>query len=289
MTLMIDAHVHVWNLSVSAYAWLGPRHRVLHQTYGPERAAAALAEAGIGQAVLVQAEDSLADTAYLLDVAARHSFVAGVVGWVPLDEPPGARAALDRWQQAPAFRGVRHLVHDDPRDDFLRLLSVRTSLAEIARRGLAFDVPDAWPRHLPAAAELATALPELTVVVDHLAKPPRGANEMPAWASGLAAVAAAPNTVAKLSGLQAPGQPLTAAALRPVFDLALELFGPRRLMYGGDWPLTVPYGGYRAAWSVYAELIGTLTPEEQEWLWWRTASRTYRLPEGWTGQTVAAA
>ena len=49
-------------------------------------------------------------------------------------------------------------------------------------------------------------------------------------------------------------------------------------MYGGDW-LTVPYGGYRAAWSVYADLIGTLTPEEQEWLWRRTASHTYRLPK----------
>ena len=85
--------------------------------------------------------------------------------------------------------------------------------------------------------------------------------------------------VTKLSGLQAPGQLFTRDALRPVFDLALELFGPRRLMYGGDWPLTVRYGGHHAAWSVYAELIGTLTPGEQEWLWWRTASHTYRLPE----------
>ena len=97
---------------------------------------------------------------------------------------------------------------------------------------------------------------------------------MTAWASALSTVAAAPNTVAKLSGLQAPGQPFTASALRPVFELALELFGPRRLMYGDDWPLTVPYGGYGAAWSVYAELIGTLTPEEQEWLWLRKARGT---------------
>ena len=275
---MIDAHLHVWDLSVSAYAWLGARGGVLHQTYGPDRAAAALAEAEVAQAVLVQAEDSLPDTAYLLDVAARHPFVAGVVGWVPLDDPPAATAALDRWQQQPEFRGVRHLVHDDRRDDFLSLPTVRTSLGEVARRGLAFDVPDAWPRHLAAVVELARALPQLTVVVDHLAKPPRGSDEMAAWAGTLRAVAAAPNTVAKLSGLQAPGQPFTAAALRPVFDLALELFGPRRLMYGGDWPLTVPHGGYRAAWSVYAELIGTLTPQKQSWLWERTASRTYRLP-----------
>ncbi len=278
MTPMIDAHLHVWDLSVSAYAWLGPRHGVLHQTYGPERAAAALAEAEVTQVVLVQAEDSLRDTEYMLDVAARHAFVAGVVGWAPLDDPAAATTALDRWQQAPAFRGVRHLVHDDPRDDFLSLPPVRTSLAEVARRGLAYDVPDAWPRHLAAVADLAEALPELTVVVDHLAKPPRGTSEMDAWARTLTAVAASPNTVAKVSGLQAPGQPFTAAALRPVFDLALQLFGPRRLMYGGDWPLTVPYGGYGAAWSVYAELIGTLSAEEQEWLWWRTASHTYRLP-----------
>ena len=106
MTLMIDAHVHVWNLSVSAYAWLGPRHRVLHQTYGPERAAAALAEAGIGQAVLVQAEDSLADTAYLLDVAARHPSLppsSAGFGSMTLRRPQQPSTAGSRRPRSEAF------------------------------------------------------------------------------------------------------------------------------------------------------------------------------------------
>ena len=274
---MIDAHLHLWDLQRSAYSWITPDHGPLHTTITAERAAGELAAVGVDRAVLVQAEDSVADTEFLLEVAAEHDWVAGVVGWVQLDAPDVAAAQLDRFATDPAFRGVRHLVHDDPRDDFLALPSVRTSLGLLAERGLPYDVPDAWPRHLGATADLAGALPELTVVLDHLGKPPHGRPDLPAWREQFAAVAARPNTVAKVSGLQVRGEPFTAAGIRPAWETALELFGPDRLLVGSDWPMTLLTAGYAGTWEVMAELLGELTEEEQGKILEGTARRVYRL------------
>ncbi|OZM82909.1 amidohydrolase [Pseudonocardia sp. MH-G8] len=274
---MIDAHLHLWDLQRSNYSWITPELGPLHTTIRAERAEAELRAAGVTHAVLVQAEDSVTDTEFMLDVAAAHGWVAGVVGWVQLDDPALAQAQLDRFSGDPAFRGVRHLVHDDPRDDFLALPSVRTSLGLLAERGLPFDVPDAWPRHLTATAELAGALPGLTVVLDHLGKPPHGKPDLPRWREAFAAVAARPNTVAKVSGLQVAGEPFTVAAIRPAWETALELFGPDRLLWGSDWPMTLLTAGYAGTWEVMSQLVGELTAEEQNKILAATARRVYGL------------
>jgi L-fuconolactonase len=274
---VIDAHLHLWDLRRSAYSWITPELGPLHTTITAERAAGELAAVGVERAVLVQAEDSVADTEFMLEVAAEHDWVAGVVGWVQLDDPDIASAQLDRFTADPAFRGVRHLLHDDPRDDFLALPAVRTSLGMLAERGLPYDVPDAWPRHLTATAELAGALPGLTVVLDHLGKPPHGKQDFPAWRDAFAAMAARPNTVAKVSGLQVRGEPFTAAGIRPAWETALELFGPDRLLWGSDWPMTLLTAGYGGTWEVMAELFGELTEKEQGKILEGTAQRVYRL------------
>jgi L-fuconolactonase len=275
---VVDSHLHVWDLSGGGYGWLGPRHGELHRSFGPEDAVEVLAAAGVGSAVLVQADDTDADTDFMLSAAERYDELVGVVGWVRLDDPPAAGARLDELTGG-ALCGIRHLVHDDPRENFLSLPEVRTSLADVAARGLAFDVPDAWPRHLDAVAALARDLPQLTVVVDHLGKPPRGTADMTAWEASLRRVAAAsPSTVAKLSGLQVPGQPFTEAALQPVLDVALDAFGADRLMYGGDWPMTVPDGGYLPHWQVVSSLVGRLSPAEGAAVLAGTARRVYHLP-----------
>lgn len=277
MTRVVDSHLHVWDLETGDYSWLGPQHGPLYRSFGPGEAATELAAAGVDSAVLVQAEDSTRDTAYLLDVARRHDWVSGVVGWVRLDDPASAEQQLAEFAGQEYFAGVRHLVHDDPRDGFLALPEVRRSLGLLAARGLPFDVPDAWPRHLTATADLAAALPGLTIVVDHLGKPPRGEAGLADWAAALRRTAGYPNTVAKVSGLQRTGQPFTTDALRPVLHAALEAFGSARLMYGGDWPMTVAAGSYLSHWEVIDALIDELTSDERADLRHRTATRTYSL------------
>ena len=274
----IDAHLHVWDLTVNRYSWLGPQHGPLYTNFTPEQARDELAASGVGSAVLVQAEDSVAETQFMLDIADRSDWVAGVVGWVPLEDPGAAAAVLERFGRHPRFCGVRQLVHDDPRPDVLDLPPVRESLRLLAAAGVPLDVPDAWPRHLEQAGRLGEDLPDLVVVVDHLAKPPRELrSELSQWRTQMARVARNPNAVAKVSGLRRPGVPYTADALRPVWEAALELFGPERLMYGSDWPMTVPDGGYGPTYEVLAELVGELSPAEQRSVMGDTARRVYRL------------
>ncbi len=276
----IDAHLHVWDLSCSEYAWLTPDMGALHASFSAEQARAELDAVGIAEAVLVQAEDSERDTELMLDIARRHPWAVGVVGWVQLDEVAVAERQLDRWQQDAAFCGVRHLVHVDQRDDFLSLPAVRRSLGVLARRGLAFDVPDAWPRHLAATARLATELPDLRIVVDHLGKPPFGGDDWARWHRVLADVAAHPGTTAKVSGLQVPGRPLSIDQVRPAWDAALELFGPQRLMWGSDWPMTVAVDGYAGTWQVMSRLVGELSDDEQSMILRGTATSVYQLLRG---------
>jgi L-fuconolactonase len=275
--VVVDAHLHVWDLDRSAYSWLTPDLGPLYATFTPEQAHAELTSAGVTAAVLVQAEDSERDTELMLEAGGRHPWIAGVVGWVQLDDAAVAERQLERWLEEPLLCGVRHLVHDDPRDDFLRLEPVRRSLRMLADRGIPFDVPDAWPRHLAATADLAGAIDDLRVVVDHLGKPPFGGADWHDWRTALAAVAARPGTVAKVSGLQVPGRPFTVEAVRPAWDVALELFGPDRLMWGSDWPLTVLVGGYQHAWDVMSALIGELSAGEQERILSGTAASIYAL------------
>lgn len=280
-TRVIDSHLHVWDRQVSDYSWLGPQHGELYDDFRAERALEVLAFAGVDAAVLVQADDSVADTRYLLGVADSFDFVAGVVGWIALDDPATAVRQLEEHAAHPKFRGVRQLTHIDPRADVLSLPAVRRTLTVLADAGLPFEVPDAWPRDLANVADLAADLPELVVVVDHLGKPPRGrAADLGAWEADLRTVAERPNTVAKVSGLQQPGQPFTTDALRPVLDVALDAFGASRLMYGGDWPMTVTDGGYQRHWQVVRDLIGELSASEQAQLLGGTASTVYDLLDG---------
>ncbi|MFB2579715.1 amidohydrolase [Herbiconiux sp. P15] len=276
MTGIVDAHLHLWELGEGRYGWLGSGKGPLCRSFRAEEAAIELAAAGVSSAVLVQADDTDDDTDRMLAVAADNAWVAGVVGWVDLADPRATEARLDEIAADPVLCGIRHLVHADPDPWFLDRPEVATSLALLARRRLAFDVPDAWPRHLDQATSIARGIPELTVVLDHLGKPPRG-GDLTGWRRALERFAAVPNTVAKVSGLHVEGTECSPAALTEIWLVALEAFGPERLMWGGDWPMTVPHGGYAPTFDVLGELIRTLSATEQQRVLGDTARQVYRL------------
>jgi len=276
--MVIDAHVHLWD-PADGYAWqldfgFEPG---LRRPITAAEARTELDAAGVDQAILVQADNTAVDTDRMLAAAAANPWIAGVVGWIPLDDPARADAALDARADETALRGIRQLVHFDARGDTLELPGVRASLALVARRGLAFEVPDAWPRHLAQTSDLAAALPELTVVIDHLAKPPFGGEDWGAWAAELARAAERPNTVAKVSGLHAAGVAHPVDVVRPAWELALEMFGPDRLMYGSDWPMTAAGSGYASTWWQLGTLVAELSAPERHALLEGTARRVYRL------------
>ncbi|GAB3152054.1 amidohydrolase family protein [Microbacterium neimengense] len=277
MTALIDAHLHLWDIGSGGYGWLTPEAGPLYATFDAAMAEQELRAAAVTGAVLVQADDTDADTDAMLAVADVHTWVAGVVGWLPLDDPERAERRLAELRLHPAFCGVRHLVHDDPRRGFLDLPTVRRSLRLLAQAGLAFDVPNAWPHHLGQTVDIADDVADLVIVIDHLAKPPRGREDFDDWRAEFRRAASRPNTVAKVSGLRAPGAAYSVGALREVWETTLEAFGPERMMWGSDWPVTVPEGGYAPTFAVLMSLIDELAPAERDAVRRRTASRVYRL------------
>ncbi|GAA1496605.1 amidohydrolase family protein [Paeniglutamicibacter kerguelensis] len=274
----LDAHLHLWQIGdPGAYPWLTPDLGELYADFTPSMAEAELADSAVDGAILVQAADTLADTEFMLGVAAEYDWVLGVVGWVDLCAPQSLEDQLESWRGSGPFCGVRHLVHDDPRADFLERPDVSASLELLAKHDIPLDIPDAFPRHLDQALRVAARHPDLRIVVDHLAKPPLGSSDgaFAAWRDSFTRLAQLPQVFTKLSGLRIPHAGYDVSKLRPAFDVALEAFGPGRMMYGGDWPMTVPAGGYAPTLRVFETLVGTLAVAEQESLWAGTARRVY--------------
>jgi len=275
---MIDTHQHLWKPSERRYEWLDAAGLPLNADFGPEDVAADVAAAGITATVLVQAADSYEDTMYMLSVAARAPVVRGVVAWAPLDRTAEAEAALDLYAASPVVRGVRVLNHNygDPR--WLLRDEVDAGLRLLAPRGLALDVVSVLPGHLIVLAELAQRHPELTLVLDHMAKPDIGAKGWEPWASLMADVAARPNVSVKLSGLNTASAPgWTWNDWLPYVDHAVEHFGSKRIMLGSDWPVATLAGDFAGVWKAQREVIGHLTHEQQDDILFRSAIRAYSL------------
>ncbi|MBG6055328.1 putative TIM-barrel fold metal-dependent hydrolase [Salinibacterium sp. CAN_S4] len=153
----------------------------------------------------------------------------------------------------------------------------------VADAGLAFDLPDAWPHLLPSLPGLSRTVPHLKIVIDHLGKPPADSEGFAAWKRSLELAAEQPTTIVKLSGLSAAARSGGSGSVRRAWRVALDLFGPGRIAYGGDWPMTEAAGGYDQEFAAVADLVGELSPEEQHSIFYETAQRTYNLSTGATG------
>jgi L-fuconolactonase len=275
---MIDTHQHLWKPSERRYAWLDAAGLPLNADFGPEDVAADVAAAGITGTVLVQAADSYEDTFYMLSVAARTPVVHGVVAWAPLDRTAEAEAALDLYAASPVVRGIRVLNHnyDDPR--WLLRPEVDAGVRLLAPRGLALDVVSVLPEHLVMLAELAERHPELTIVLDHLAKPDIAGTGWEPWASLIADAAARPNVSVKLSGLNTASSPdWTWKDWVPYVDHAVTHFGAERIMLGSDWPVSTLAGDFAGVWTAQREVIGHLSHEQQDDILYRSAINAYSL------------
>lgn len=276
---VIDAHHHLWELT-SSTVWPAPEDGPLYRDFDLAELEPQLDDAEVDRTVLVQTEDSDADTDFLLAAAASSSRVAGVVGWLPLDRPSRAETRLGVLEAAPKFVGVRCLIHRIGDDDWLVRPDVDDGLTMLERHGVPFDVVADQPAQLHHVAGIAARHPDLPLVIDHLAKPPIGAGDDSAWRAELVRAAGPSNVHAKLSGLYprvGDRRDWTAQTLRPYVELALELFGADRLMLGSDWPVCVTAGGYQRVWSALHHLIDELSPAECAAIRGDTATRFYRL------------
>ncbi|WP_330300532.1 amidohydrolase family protein [Streptomyces sp. NBC_00503] len=278
---IVDAHHHVWDLSVRDQDWItGPELAPLRRDFSLADLVPHARAAGVTATVLVQTITVAEETPEFLAMAARSDLVAGVVGWTDLTAPAVADtlAGLRAGPGGEHLVGLRHQVQGEPDPRWLVRPEVLRGLTATAEAGLVYDLV-VKPYQLAAAIEAAQRLPGLAFVLDHLGKPPVASGELAPWAEQIRRLAALPNTVCKLSGMvtEADWDSWTADDLRPYADTVLDAFGPARLMFGSDWPVCRLAATYAEVLAAARDMTAGLSLAERREVFTGTAVRTYGL------------
>ena len=273
----IDAHQHFWQYNQQDYGWIGPAAKVLQRDFLPADLELAMASVGIHGAVSVQARQSLVETRWLLDLATRHTCIRGVVGWLPLTAPD-AQAHIAAAAANPKLKALRHVLQDEADDHYILREDFNRGIRMLGLHHLAYDLL-IFERHLPQTIKFVDQHPHQIFVVDHLAKPRVKQQLIEPWRKLITQLAMRANVYCKISGImtEADHQHWTSADLQPYLQTALQAFGPRRLMFGSDWPVCLLAGSYLRWHQTVAEFIAPLTPDEQNRIMGDTAIEAYRL------------
>jgi L-fuconolactonase len=275
--IKIDAHQHFWRYNARDYGWIGPHMEVLKRDYMPGELRPLQRQVGIEGTVAVQARQTVGETRWLLELAARHPFIKGVVGWVDLCDP-GLATVLDVLSTEPKLCGVRHVVQDEPDDGFLLREDFCRGIGMLARYDLAYDLL-IYGRHLRVACDFVERFPEQRFVLDHMAKPPIATGEIGPWADGLRRLAEHRNVACKVSGMvtEADWGSWQPSDMRPYLDVAFEAFGVGRILLGSDWPVCTVAGDYAQVMQVATDYVAEFTAEAQAAVCGGNAARFYRL------------
>jgi L-fuconolactonase len=272
----VDAHIHFWRYSREAYGWIDDSMAPLQRDFLPADAAREMRAAGMDACVAVQARQTPEETRWLLELAARHQFICGVVGWVDL-RAPDLDAQLEELSSHRKLVGLRHIVQAEP-DDFLRQDDFRRGVGKLEQYGFAYDIL-VYARQLPAAIDFAAALPSGRLVLDHLGKPAIRGGGFDEWRRGLDRLAALPHVRAKLSGLvtEADWRRWTAEDIHRYVNAALDSFGAERLMIGSDWPVCTVAASYRQVIDLVRSAIAHRTEAERAAIMGGTARAFWNL------------
>lgn len=276
MSRRIDAHHHLWHYTAEEYGWISDDESELRRDFILPELSDLLASAGVDGTVAVQARQTVEETRWLLEVAKAHSSLFGVVGWLPLASCD-LTTYLDHFLSSPWLKGLRHVVQAEP-DGFLDSKEFNEGVRALQGSGLTYDLL-IFARQLPEALRFVDRHPNQAFVVDHIAKPDIRTGEIARWSQNLRELARRPHVSCKISGMVTEAGPKqwTAAQLRPYFDVALDAFGPSRLMIGTDWPVLTVGCEYGEWWCLIESWIASLNIEERAMILGETASRVYHL------------
>jgi L-fuconolactonase len=276
--MRIDAHHHLWRYNEQEYAWITPEMGALRNDFLLQDLRAELSTANVDGTVAVQARQTVDETEWLLQLADDASPILGVVGWLPLASED-LEGHLARCAANPKLKGLRHVVQAEPAG-FLGQPTFNRGLHLLHGFGLVYDLLIVAGQ-IPEATAFLDRHPKQPFVLDHLAKPRIRAGELASWARDLRELARRPHVCCKVSGMVTESDPArwTEQELRPYFEVALEAFGPDRLMIGTDWPVLGLGCSYGRWWATVEAWVATLGQCEQEAILGGTAMRVYDLAE----------
>jgi len=276
---ILDSHQHFWKRSLPFdYRWLeAPELAPICRDFLPEDLEPHLKSCGISESIFVQTQHNVEENRWVLGLAETHPFLAGVVGWVDLASTQ-VEQQIEEFAARPKFLGVRHVTQDEPDDNFIVRPEILRGLRLLEKHQVPFDLLF-YVKHLRHVPRLAAELPNLKMVIDHLAKPQIKSAGLDAWKADFQKAAAYPNVYCKLSGMvtEAKWNAWTTNDLKPYVDIALESFGPGRLMYGSDWPVCELAGSYAQVFEATRSLTSQLSESEQQKIFRDTARSFYNL------------
>lgn len=275
--MKIDSHHHFWKYDPVTYSWMNDSMGILKRDYQPEDLKEVIDSAKIDGVISVQADQSMRETEDLLKHASERSFIRGVVGWFPLAEPE-LDGLLESYATNPLLKGVRHVVQDEADDQFILGDAFNEGIRRLKTYELVYDIL-IYERQLGPSIEFVDRHPDQVFVLDHVAKPRIGDQIMEPWRAQMFELAKRENVYCKLSGMatEANWQNWTKDDLWPYAEVAMEAFGPTRMMFGSDWPvarLAVEYGDWV---GLCREFISTLSDSEQAMIEGEVAIRAYDL------------
>lgn len=275
--MLIDAHHHLWEYNDRDYVWMTGNMDSLRRNFLVPDLQEVMHRADVGGTVAVQARQTVPETEWLLDLSARHPFILGVVGWVPLCNPQAAHE-LERLSRNPKLKAVRHVLHDEADDFYLLRDDFNRGIRLLREFCLGYDIL-IFERHLPQTIEFVDRHPDQVFIVDHIAKPRIKDGALTPWKENIAELAKRENVYCKVSGMatEADWNTWSADQIRPYFDVVLSAFGPKRLMFGSDWPVLTLAADYETWVQTFYSLIAELTPAERESICFGTAMGAYRL------------
>jgi L-fuconolactonase len=277
--MIIDAHQHFWRYSKEDYGWIVDSMSAIRKDFLAQDLEQEIRAAGVDGVVSVQARTSTDETTLLLEQASRHSWIRGVVGWLPLTDP-ALGTDLERFAVHSKLRGVREVMQGRPPGALLDP-AFNNGVARLREYGLAYDIL-IYARQLGEAAEFVDRHPGQVFVLDHIAKPDIRGDGLEGWTRGLRELARRPDVYCKVSGVvtEAEWKSWTPEALRPYWEVVLEAFGPSRLMFGSDWPVCLVASEYGRWLETVRGWSSELSADEQARIFGGTAVNVYRLENG---------
>jgi L-fuconolactonase len=275
--MKLDAHQHFWKFDPQRDQWITDEMKVIRKDFLPEDLKPELEKNDIQGCIAVQADESDAETQFLLDLAAQHEFIKGVVGWVDLKDQT-LLEKLNRYRPQQKLRGFRAITQGKEDDAYFNHPQFLNGVRSLAPSGYTYDLL-IYQDQFPAAIRLTEKCPDQRFMLDHLGKPLILAREIKKWKENIRILAQNPKVYCKLSGLvtEADWKAWRYEDLAPYLEIAGEYFGTERICFGSDWPVCLLAASYTQVSGILHRFLEQVSPKEREWVWGDNAARFYGI------------
>lgn len=275
--MIIDSHHHFWKYDPIEYDWIDDSMKVIRKDFLPENLKTTIQEAGVDGVISVQARQSVEETDWLIGMAHQNEFIKGVVGWLPLVQKD-IEEYLEKYADEKKLKGVRHVIQGEPDPEFMLRKDFNHGISLLKKYSLVYDILIV-ERQLPNTIRFVDQHPEQVFVLDHIAKPLIGRNELSPWKENIQELAKRENMNCKISGMvtEADYQKWTPSQLLPYIEVILEAFGPDRLLFGSDWPVCLVATTYTNWVNLVRKNVTPYTKTEQAKIMGENALRLYQL------------